>query len=148
MWPIWTISCSVAQSAHKLHVTLASKPPKRRRHQLLFREREKSSAPAAAASSAQAVACSPASRAIIADCKVSSTKLARRHLPLLPAITTTSSATFRRSRLLLCSHATLTPSCSRRPDSLLGMSNSGQIPRLTPKSKATGRPTCPNRLST
>jgi hypothetical protein len=126
MWPIGTISCSVAQSAHRLHVTLASKPPKRRRHQLLFRERERGSAPAAATSTL-AVACarSPASCAVIADCRVPPTKLARRHLPLLarrhlpllPPVTAASSATSHRSRLLLCSHAALTPSCSCHPDS-------------------------------
>jgi hypothetical protein len=134
MWPIWTISCSVAQSAHRLHVTLASKPPKRRCHQLLFRERERGSAPAAATSTL-AVACarSPASCAVIADCRVPPTKLARRHLPLLarrhlpllahrylpllPPVTAASSATSHRSRLLLYSHAALTPSCSCHPDS-------------------------------
>jgi hypothetical protein len=127
MWPIWTISCSVAQSAHRLHVTLASKPPKRRRHQLLFREREKSSAPAATASSARAVARAhfPASRAVVADCKVPPTKLARRHLPLLarhhlpllPPVVAASSATSRRGHRLFYSRATLTPSCSCHPDS-------------------------------
>jgi hypothetical protein len=142
MWPIWTISCSVAQSAHRLHVTLASKPPKRRRHQLLFREREKSSAPAVTASSARAVARAhfPASRAVVADCKAPPTKLARRHLPLLPPVVAASSATSRRGRRLFYSRAALTPSCSCHPDSLPGMSNGGQIPSPYSQIQGDGTP--------
>jgi hypothetical protein len=101
--------------AHRLHVTLASKPSKCCRHQLLFREREKSSAPTATASSARAVARAhfPASRVVVAECKVPPTKLARRylpllahrHLPLLPPVVAASSATSRRGRRLLYSRA-------------------------------------------
>jgi hypothetical protein len=100
---------------------------------LVQREREKSSAPAATTSSARAVAhtCFPASRVVVADCRVPPMKLARRHLPLLarrylpllPPVAAASSATSRRGRRLLYSRAALTPSCSRHPDSLPGMSN-------------------------
>jgi hypothetical protein len=115
MWPIWIISCSVAQSAHILHVTLASKPPKHRRHQLLFRERERrvlllQPLPPLLE---QSRACFPASRAVITDCRVSPMKLALHHLPLLarrrfpllPPIVAASSATSRHGRRLLYYHA-------------------------------------------
>jgi hypothetical protein len=82
---------------------------------LVQRERERSSATAATASSARAVtrAHFPASCAVITDCKVSPTKLAhhhlpllaRRHLPLLPPVMAASSATSRRDRRLLYSRA-------------------------------------------
>jgi hypothetical protein len=136
--------------AHRLHVTLASKPSKCCRHQLLFREREKSSAPTATASSARAVARAhfPASRVIVAECKVPPTKLARRylpllarrHLPLLPPVMATASATSRRGRRLLYSRAALTPSCSCHHDSLPGMSNGGQIPSPYSQIQGDGAP--------
>jgi hypothetical protein len=142
MWPIWTISCSVAQSAHRLHVTLASKPPKRHRHQLLFRERKRRVQlpqplpPLLEQSRARF----PASRVVVADCRVPPTKLAHHHLPLLPPVVAASSATSCRGRRLLYSRAALMASCSRHPDSLPGMSNGGQIPSPYSQIQGDGTP--------
>jgi hypothetical protein len=95
----------VAQSAHRLHVTLASKPPS---HQNAAPTsscsgRERGSAPAAATSSARAVACvhSPASRAVVTD-EACSPPPSSASSPL------PSSATSRRGHLL-CYLSSLPP---------------------------------------